>query len=67
MSSCALGALALAAATATACELPPGARVENERVAISYWTIPGKITVGKPFVLELAACPKQADAKMRPL
>ena len=58
---------ALAATAAAACELPPGARVENERVAISYWTIPAKITVGQPFVLELAACPKQVEAQMRPL
>ena len=50
-----------------ACELPPGARVENERVAISYWTIPAKITVGQPFVLELAACPKHADGKSQPV
>lgn len=60
VSSSALGALALALATATAaaCELPPGTRIENERVAISYRTIPAKIAVGQPFVLELAACAK---------
>jgi hypothetical protein len=39
--------------------LPPGVRVETERVAISYRTIPASIEVGKPFVLELAACPKK--------
>jgi hypothetical protein len=49
----------LFAASAVACELPPGARVENERVAISYRTVPAKIAVGQPFVLELAACPKR--------
>jgi hypothetical protein len=38
--------------------LPPGARVENERVAISYRTIPAKIAVGQPFALDLAACAK---------
>ena len=53
----ALGALCLAGAAA-ACELPPGVRVESERVAVSYWTKPAKIAVGEPFVLELAACPK---------
>ena len=53
----ALTALALAA-VAAACELPPGARIESERLAVSYWTIPAKIAVGQPFVLELAACPK---------
>ena len=61
ISSSALGALALAAATATACELPSGARVESERIAISYWTIPAKISVGQPFALELAACPKRGS------
>jgi hypothetical protein len=47
---------------ATACELPPGVRVEAERVAISYRTIPARIEVGKAFVLELAACPKKGAA-----
>jgi len=42
--------------------LPPGVRLETERVAISYRTIPATIDVGKPFVLELAACPKQGAA-----
>jgi hypothetical protein len=46
------------AATATACELPPGVRLDSERISLSYWTIPAKIAVGQPFVLELAACPK---------
>jgi hypothetical protein len=59
-------AVALSAATvcggATGCDLPPGVRLENERVAISYRTIPAAIEVGKQFVLELAACPKQGAA-----
>ncbi len=50
---------ALAGVTATACELPAGVRVESERLSISYRTIPAKIAVGQPFVLELAACPKR--------
>jgi hypothetical protein len=58
---------ALAAASATACELPPGVRVETERIAISYSTIPAKILVGQPFVLDLAACPKQLDGEIRPV
>jgi len=45
--------------------LPPGVRVETERVAISYRTIPASIEVGKPFVLELAACPKKGAAVSR--
>ena len=47
---------------APACELPPGVRVEAERVAISYRTIPARVEVGKAFVLELAACPKKGAA-----
>jgi hypothetical protein len=50
-----------------ACELPSGARVESERMAISYRTVPAKIAVGQPFMLELAACPKSVDGKARPL
>jgi len=59
----ALGALfALASVTAAACELPPGVRVESERLAISYRTVPEKIAVGQQFVLELSACPKGGAA-----
>jgi hypothetical protein len=54
----ALGGPALGGA-ALACELPPGVRVESERLTLSYWTIPANIVVGKPFALELAACPKK--------
>lgn len=55
-----LGAAAgcAAALPALACELPPGVRVESDRVAVSYWTIPKEIAVGKPFAVEIAACPK---------
>ena len=53
---------ALASVAAIACELPPGVRVESERLSISYWTVPAKIAVGQPFVLELAACAKQLGA-----
>jgi hypothetical protein len=44
---------------AAGCELPPGVRVEGDRVAISYRTAPTRIEVGKPFVLEISACPKK--------
>ena len=44
---------------AAGCDLPPGTRVESERIAISYRTIPAAVEVGKPFVLELAACAKR--------
>ena len=53
---------ALASVAAAACELPPGVRVESERLSISYWTVPAKIAVGQPFVLELAACAKRGAA-----
>ena len=58
----ALSALAALCSAAFACELPPGVRVESGRVALSYWTIPASIPVGKPFVLELAVCPTQDAA-----
>ena len=51
-------ALLAAPLVAAACELPAGVRLESDRLAVSYWTKPAKITVGEPFVLELAACPK---------
>ena len=58
----ALGALfALLTGSANACELPPGTRIENERMAISYRTVPAMIAVGQPFVLELAACGKRGE------
>jgi len=47
---------------AAACELPPGVRVESNRIALSYRTTPASIEVGKPFVLELATCPKKGAA-----
>lgn len=55
-------ALGGAALGCWACELPRGARVESDRLAVSYRTIPPSIEVGKPFVLELAACAKQGGA-----
>jgi hypothetical protein len=55
---------ALAAAEASACELPPGTRVESDRIAVSYRTTPAKIEVGKPFVLELAACAKKGGVSL---
>lgn len=58
----ALGALAALGSAALACELPPGVRIESERMAISYRTVPAQILVGQPFALELAACPKGGAA-----
>jgi len=39
-------------------------RIDSERLAVSYWTIPPKIAVGQPFVLELAACPKRGSLNL---
>ena len=51
--------LAAAASGAFACELPPGKRLESAGVSVSYRTVPAKIAVGEPFVLELAACARK--------
>jgi len=56
----ALIALAAFSGTSEACELPPGARVESDRISLSYLTKPASIEVGQPFVLEFAACAKGA-------
>ena len=50
------------AGIAPACELPPGTRVESQRLALSYQTVPGKIAVGEQFVLEFSACAKEGTA-----
>ena len=44
---------------ALACELAPGVRVESERLALSYRTIPSKIAVGEHFVLVFGFCPQK--------
>ena len=50
--------IALFPMMAAACELPPGVRLDSDHISLSYWTIPAKVAVGQPFVLEIAACPK---------
>jgi len=55
----ALGLAALCAVPALACELPAGKRIESPKTVISYRTVPAKILVGEPFLVELAACPKK--------
>jgi len=50
------------AGVAQACELPPGTRVESQRLALSYRTIPRQIAVGEQFVLEFSACAKAGTA-----
>ena len=52
----------MCAGSAQACELPAGTRLESQRYALSYRTIPAQIAVGEQFVLELAACPKAGKA-----
>ena len=54
----------LLAGGAGACELPPGVRVESERLAVSFRTAPATIAVGVPFTLELAACPKKGSLEL---
>ena len=58
-------ACVFASTAALGCELPPGVRIETERMAVSYWTVPAQIAVGQPFMLELAVCPKQGAALSR--
>ncbi len=53
---------AICAGSVQACELPAGTRLESQRYALSYRTIPAQIAVGEQFVLELAACPKAGSA-----
>jgi len=60
----ALAGALLLASVASARELPPGVRVESERIVVSYWTRPSKIAVGEPFVLELAVCPKSGTLNL---
>jgi len=50
------------AGSAQACELPAGTRLESQRYALSYRTIPPRIAVGEQFVVELAACAKTGSA-----
>ena len=58
----ALGIGGALVAIAQACELPPGTRLESQRVALSYRTMPSRIAVGEHFALEFAACPKTGAA-----
>jgi len=41
-----------------ACELPAGTRVEANGVALSFHTVPERVTLGEHFVVEFAACAK---------
>ncbi len=58
----AVAACGACAGAAQSCELPAGTRLESQRFALSYRTIPAKIAVGEQFVLEFAACPKAGAA-----
>ena len=51
-----IGALALGAGAA--CELPPGKRLESDRVALSYRTAPQQIVAGQHFEVLFGVCPK---------
>ena len=50
------GALALGG-QAAACELPPGKRLESERLALSYRTVPTKIDPSQHFEVHFGFCP----------
>lgn len=54
--------LAVVVAPALACELPPGKRIESPALSVSYRTVPARISIGEPFVVELAACSKRNAA-----
>jgi hypothetical protein len=47
----------MAAHSSSACELPPGTRVQGKKHSLSYTTRPERIAVGQQFVVELAVCP----------
>jgi hypothetical protein len=53
-----IGAACVAGA-AQACELPPGVRVESERLVLSYRTVPARIAIGEHFELLFGVCPKK--------
>lgn len=57
-----IGALAaglvLAAPAAADCDLPPGRRLDSERLSLSYRTVPARIAAGEPFEVFFALCPK---------
>jgi len=42
---------------AAACELPPGKRLESERLALSYRTVPARIDPGRHFEVYFGFCP----------
>ena len=57
IAACALGAGLLASSPGAACELPPGKRLEGQRVSLSYRTVPAKIPVGQHFEVYFGFCP----------
>ena len=59
IAACALGAGLLPSSPgAAACELPPGKRIEAQRLSLSYRTVPAKIAVGQQFEVFIGVCPK---------
>ena len=54
----ALAGLACVVHAAAACELPAGKRLESERLALSYYTVPATIAAGEHFEVFFALCPK---------
>lgn len=42
------------------CELPDARRIEGSRHTVSFRTLPARVAVGEPFVVEIAACARGA-------
>lgn len=58
----ALSVAALAPTLALACApgLEGGTNIESARYRIAYRLIPARVSVGKPFAIDLVVCPKNA-------
>jgi hypothetical protein len=54
----AAGLIAGLALPAAACELPAGTRIDSERLALSYRTVPARILSGEYFEVLFSICPK---------
>ena len=55
-----MAALAPTLALACAPGLEGGANIESARYRVAYRIVPAGVSVGKPFAIDLVACPKNA-------
>jgi len=60
------GAPALQAQACNA-QIEGGKRIESTRHALAYRTDPARVTVGKPFAVDLVICPREAGARIEEL